>query len=69
MFNLRETILVAFMIAFVSGMSWALYWISDHMAFWNFMLFGVVTFGVMLALGCAHDWHHKRGFPWDWIHR
>jgi hypothetical protein len=55
MFNVRETVLTLFMIAFVSGMSWALYWISDHMAFSSFMLFGLVSLGLMVSCGFAWD--------------
>jgi hypothetical protein len=59
MFNFRETVLTLSMIGFVSGLSWALYRLSDSLGFWPFMAFGAVTLPLMIMGGFAWDHFEK----------
>lgn len=58
---MRNAILIALMVAFVSALSWALGLLSHAMDFSSFMLFGLLTIALMIAGGFA--WDRYAGSP------
>ncbi len=57
---MRNLICLSLLIAFVAGLSWALYRLNDAIGFWPFMLFGAIVIPLMISGGYAYDYFESR---------
>lgn len=55
-FNAVPAILIAAMIAFIAGLSWLLRWLHADLGLGYFLIFCIVTFGIMVACGYLVDY-------------
>lgn len=59
-FNARNAICTAILVAFIAALSWALGLLHRSVDLSSFMIFGAVTFALMVIAGYAFDYWQGR---------